>query len=164
MNVETLRFILCALLMLLGLIFEISAVVGVFRFRYVLNRMHAAAMGDTMGVFLMLLGLAVANGINMLSLKLLVLVLLFWMASPVLEAWRAGATHSSSSSSAIVWRMSLPKEPSLLLRSRDWNNSTSWVIWLLSKGAQRKEFSDSWVKSVWGVDSSARAFRPMCST
>ena len=55
MNVETLRFILCALLMLLGLIFEISAVVGVFRFLYVLNRMHAAAMGDTMGVFLMLL-------------------------------------------------------------------------------------------------------------
>ena len=83
MNVETLRFILCALLMLLGLIFEISAVIGVFRFRYVLNRMHAAAMGDTMGIFLMLLGLAVANGINMLSLKLLVLVLLFWMASPV---------------------------------------------------------------------------------
>ena len=63
MNVETLRFILCALLMLLGLIFEISAVIGVFRFRYVLNRMHAAAMGDTMGIFLMLLGLAVANGI-----------------------------------------------------------------------------------------------------
>ena len=83
MNVETLRFILCALLMLLGLIFEISAVIGVFRFRYVLNRMHAAAMGDTMGIFMMLLGLAVANGINMLSLKLLVLVLLFWSASPV---------------------------------------------------------------------------------
>ena len=83
MNVETLRFILCALLMLLGLIFEISAVVGVFRFRYVLNRMHAAAMGDTMGIFLMLLGLAVANGLSMLSLKLMLLVLLFWLTSPV---------------------------------------------------------------------------------
>ena len=83
MNVETLRFILCALLMLLGLIFEISAVVGVFRFRYVLNRIHAAAMGDTMGIFLMLLGLAVANGLSMLSLKLMLLVLLFWLTSPV---------------------------------------------------------------------------------
>ena len=83
MNVETLRFILCALLMLLGLIFEISAVIGVFRFRYVLNRMHAAAMGDTMGIFLMLLGLAVANGLSMLSLKLMLLVLLFWLTSPV---------------------------------------------------------------------------------
>ena len=83
MNVETLRFILCALLMLLGLIFEISAVVGVFRFRYVLNRMHAAAMGDTMGILMMLLGLAVSNGLSMLSLKLMLLVLLFWLTSPV---------------------------------------------------------------------------------
>ena len=83
MNAETLRFILCALLMLLGLFFEVSAVIGVFRFRYVLNRMHAAAMGDTLGILFLLAGLAVANGANMLSVKLMVLVLLFWMASPV---------------------------------------------------------------------------------
>ena len=80
---EALRFALCALLMLLGLFFEVSAVIGVFRFRYVLNRMHAAAMGDTMDIFLMLLGLAVANGLSMLSLKLMLLVLLFWLTSPV---------------------------------------------------------------------------------
>lgn len=80
---ETLRFILCALLMGLGLIFEICAVIGVFRFHYVLNRMHAAALGDTMGIFLMMLGLAVANGWNVLSLKLVLLAILFWIASPV---------------------------------------------------------------------------------
>ena len=80
---ETLRFALCALLMGLGLIFEICAVIGVFRFHYVLNRMHAAALGDTMGIMLMMLGLAVANGMNVLSLKLLLLILLFWTASPV---------------------------------------------------------------------------------
>lgn len=80
---EWIRFILTAVLMLMGLFLMVTAVIAQFRFRYVLNRMHAAAMGDTMGIFLMLLGLAVANGINMLSLKLLVLVLLFWMASPV---------------------------------------------------------------------------------
>lgn len=82
-TVEILRFALCALLMLLGLAFEVSAVVGVFRFRYVLNRMHAAAMGDTMGILMMMLGLAVANGASALSLKLMLLVLLFWMTSPV---------------------------------------------------------------------------------
>ena len=43
----------------------------------------AGAAVGLAAIFLMLLGLAVANGINMLSLKLLVLVLLFWMASPV---------------------------------------------------------------------------------
>ena len=54
--IEMLRFGICALLMALGLFFEISAVIGVFRFRCALNRMHAAALGDTMGIFLMLLG------------------------------------------------------------------------------------------------------------
>ena len=81
--IETLRFILCAVLIGFGLIFEICAVIGVFRFHYVLNRMHAAALGDTMGILLIMLGLAVANGANLLSLKLLLLVFLFWMASPV---------------------------------------------------------------------------------
>ena len=80
---ETIRFILSALLLGFGLLFEICAVIGVFRFRYVLNRMHAAAMGDTMGILLIMLGLAVANGVNLLSLKLLLLVFLFWIASPV---------------------------------------------------------------------------------
>lgn len=80
---ETFRFAFCALLMGLGLIFEICAVIGVFRFHYVLNRMHAAALGDTMGIFLIMLSLAVANGASILSVKLMLLVLLFWTASPV---------------------------------------------------------------------------------
>ena len=81
--IETLRFILCAVLIGLGLIFEICAVIGVFRFHYVLNRMHAAALGDTMGILMIMLGLAVASGVNLLSLKLLMIIFLFWMASPV---------------------------------------------------------------------------------
>ena len=81
--IETLRFALCALLMALGLFFEISAVIGVFRFRHALSRMHAAALGDTLGIFLMLLGLAVANGLDMLTLKILLLIPLFWTTSPV---------------------------------------------------------------------------------
>ena len=80
---EMLRFVLCAVLMGIGLLFEIAAVFGVFRFRYVLNRMHAAAMGDTMGILMIMLGLAVASGVNLLSLKLIAIVLLFWMTSPV---------------------------------------------------------------------------------
>jgi len=81
--IETLRFILCALLIGIGLVFEICAVIGVFRFHYVLNRMHAAALGDTMGILMIMLGLAVASGVNLLSLKLLLIIFLFWTASPV---------------------------------------------------------------------------------
>ena len=81
--IETLRFILCALLISVGLVFEICDVIGVFRFHYVLNRMHAAALGDTMGLLMIMAGLAVASGVNLLSLKLLLIVFLFWTASPV---------------------------------------------------------------------------------
>ena len=81
--IETLRFILCALLIGVGLVFEICAVIGVFRFHYVLNRMHAAALGDTMGILMIMLGLTVASGVNLLSLKLLLIIFLFWTASPV---------------------------------------------------------------------------------
>ena len=81
--IETLRFILCALLISIGLGFEICAVIGVFRFHYVLNRMHAAALGDTMGILMIMLGLAVAGGVNLLSLKFVLIVFLFWTASPV---------------------------------------------------------------------------------
>ena len=81
--IETLRFILCALLISVGLVFEICAVIGVFRFHYVLNRMHAAALGDTMGILMIMTGLAVASGVNLLWLKLLLIVFLFWSASPV---------------------------------------------------------------------------------
>ena len=81
--IETLRFILCALLIGVGLVFEICAVIGVFRFHYVLNRMHAAALGDTMGILMIMLGLAVASGVNLLSLKLLLIIFLFWTSSPV---------------------------------------------------------------------------------
>jgi len=81
--IETLRFILCALLIGVGLIFVICAVIGVLRFHYVLNRMHAAALGDTMGILMIMLGLAVASGVNLLSLKFILIVFLFWTASPV---------------------------------------------------------------------------------
>jgi len=81
--IETLRFILCALLIGIGLVFEICAVIGVFRFHYVLNRMHAAAMGDTMGILMIMAGLAVASGVNLLSLKFVLIIFLFWTASPV---------------------------------------------------------------------------------
>ncbi|MEE1200130.1 MAG: monovalent cation/H(+) antiporter subunit G [Christensenellales bacterium] len=81
--IEVLRFVLCALLMGMGLFFEICAVIGVFKFTHVLSRMHAAALGDTMGILMIMLGLVVACGLNVVSLKLILIVFLFWTASPV---------------------------------------------------------------------------------
>ena len=57
--------------------------IGVFRFKYVLNRMHAAAMGDTLGIGCAILGLIVMSGLNLTSLKLFLVILFLWFSSPV---------------------------------------------------------------------------------
>ena len=51
--------------------------------RQALNRMHAAAMGDTLGILFVLLGLIVIAGPGFDALKLFLVVLFFWVASPV---------------------------------------------------------------------------------
>lgn len=67
----------------IGIVFMILAVFGVNRFDRALNRMHAAAMGDTLGILFVFLGLILMRGFSMDSLKLFCVILFFWMASPV---------------------------------------------------------------------------------
>lgn len=80
---EWIRFIIAAALLLTGLVFEVLAVFGVNRFNKALNRIHAAAMGDTLAILFVILGLIVMRGFSMDSLKLFLVVLFFWLASPV---------------------------------------------------------------------------------
>lgn len=80
---DVIRLIACAILTVCGLCCLVSGVVGVFRFKYALNRLHAAAILDTLGILLMLLGVIVAVGFDVTSLKLLVVIGLLWLTSPV---------------------------------------------------------------------------------
>ena len=50
---------------------------------YVLNRMHAAAMGDTLGISFSLVGLMILSGFNFTTLKMALIVVFLWFASPV---------------------------------------------------------------------------------
>ena len=77
------RFAACAILTGTGLFCLVSGVVGVFRFKYALNRIHAAALMDTVGITLMLLGVMVATGFNVTSAKMLVVIAFLWLTSPV---------------------------------------------------------------------------------
>ena len=81
--IEWIRFLSGAVLLLLGLVIFIFEIIGVFRFKYVLNRMHAAAMGDTLGIGFSLLGLIVMNGLNFTALKMFLVILFLWFSSPV---------------------------------------------------------------------------------
>ena len=69
--------------LLVGIIFMILAVFGVNRFHKALNRMHAAAMGDTLGILFVFAGLILIRGFSMDSFKLLLVILFFWTAGPV---------------------------------------------------------------------------------
>lgn len=80
--IEWIRFLAGACLMLCGLVIFLIEMVGVFRFQYVLNRMHAAAMGDTLGIACSLLGLIVINGFNFTSFKLFCVIVFLWFSSP----------------------------------------------------------------------------------
>lgn len=77
------RFGAASLCLVTGIVFMILAVFGVNRFHKALNRMHAAAMGDTLGILFVFLGLILVRGISFDSLKLFLVILFFWMASPV---------------------------------------------------------------------------------
>lgn len=72
----------CAFL-ICGLVIFFTEIFGVFHFRYVLNRMHATAMGDTLGIASCMIGLIIFSGFNFTSLKLLLIVIFLWFASPV---------------------------------------------------------------------------------
>lgn len=80
---EWLRFAVAAVCLLGGLAVLCIGVLGVYRFRFVLNRMHAAGMMDTLGMLACSLALAIAEGFSVTSLKLLVAVAMLWCTSPV---------------------------------------------------------------------------------
>ena len=80
---EWIRFLLGTGLLLVGLGIFLLQIFGVFKFKYVLNRMHAAAMGDTLGISISLTGLILLSGFNITSVKLALVLTFLWLASPV---------------------------------------------------------------------------------
>lgn len=80
---EWIRFIAGVGLLLAGLCIFVLQLFGVFKFKYVLNRMHAAALGDTLGIGVSLTGLILLSGFNATSLKMALILIFLWMASPV---------------------------------------------------------------------------------
>ena len=80
---EWIRFVAGVGLLFIGLGIFVLQIFGVFKFKYVLNRMHAAAMGDTLGLGAFLTGLILLSGFNVSSVKLALILVFLWLASPV---------------------------------------------------------------------------------
>jgi multicomponent Na+:H+ antiporter subunit G len=73
--------------LLLGTLILVFAALGVARFPDFYSRLHAAGKGDTLGLAFVLLGLMVAAGLSLVSLKLGFIVFFVFILNPT-------ATHA----------------------------------------------------------------------
>ncbi|MCQ2491912.1 MAG: monovalent cation/H(+) antiporter subunit G [Lachnospiraceae bacterium] len=80
---EWVRFFCGAFFIIVGIVTAFIATFGMFRFTYVLNRMHSAAMCDTLALGSVLIGLIIFYGVSFASLKLAAIICFLWLASPV---------------------------------------------------------------------------------
>lgn len=71
------------LCLLTGSALGISGAIGIFRFKEFYSRVHAASVTDTLCVFFIVAGLILQAGFTLVSVKLVFIVLLLWLTSPV---------------------------------------------------------------------------------
>lgn len=71
------------LLVGVGVFAFFTAGLGLYRMKYVLNRVHAAAIGDSLGIFCIVVGLMLLRGWSMVSAKMLLIPLFLWLTNPV---------------------------------------------------------------------------------
>lgn len=83
MTMEWIRFVLGVGLLIVGVVTFLLEIFGVFKFQYVLNRMQVAAMGDTLGIGASMVGLMILFGFRFATLKLALVIIFLWCASPV---------------------------------------------------------------------------------
>ncbi len=77
------RFGITAVLLMSGLVSFAAAVIGNYRFGYILNRVHAGGIGDTQGLLFVVLALIVSCDSALDICKLALLVVFMWNTSPV---------------------------------------------------------------------------------
>ena len=65
-----------------GLFLLITGVIGQYRFRYVLNRMHAASMSDSLGLLLVVAALCLNAPDGWVIVKFILVSFFLWITSP----------------------------------------------------------------------------------
>ncbi len=79
----TVRNLLGSALILVGAVFYIITVIGNYKFKYVLNRMHAAGIADSLASVFVFAGCVVINGLSLTSLKLCIAAGCLFITAPV---------------------------------------------------------------------------------
>ena len=76
--------ILSIIFIVAGLFFLIVAAIGVIRLPDVFSRSHAVSLTDSLGGFLVLVGMALHEGLGTNMLKILVVLALLYIINPVI--------------------------------------------------------------------------------
>ena len=77
------KSIIAVVLISISLFAVCVGTLGLFRFKYVLNRMHAAAIVDTLGTLGIVLGLLLLCSSAVVCLKLVLILIFLWLTSPI---------------------------------------------------------------------------------
>lgn len=75
--------IIASVLMILGLVFMAISALGLFKFPDFYTRLHSSGIGDTLGLFLIILGMIVLCGFKLISLKLFLIFGVLLLTNPV---------------------------------------------------------------------------------
>jgi multicomponent Na+:H+ antiporter subunit G len=76
--------ILSIIFILWGLFFLIVAAIGIIRLPDVFTRSHAVSLTDSLGAFLLLIGIAIYEGLSTNFLKILAVLSLLYLQNPVI--------------------------------------------------------------------------------
>lgn len=76
------KTVIIGFFLLSGLFFFMVGTIGVLRFPDMYTRAHGAAKCDTLGAVLSLTALIIYNGFNLVSLKLLLIIVFVWLTNP----------------------------------------------------------------------------------
>jgi multicomponent Na+:H+ antiporter subunit G len=79
-----------------GLIFFMVGTVGILRFKDVFTRAHSAAKCDTLGAMLSLTALIIYNGVNWVSLKIILIIIFVWITNPTATHIITNVAHENS--------------------------------------------------------------------
>lgn len=77
------NIIIGSIFLVLGIMCGIISILGIYRFKFVMNRMHAAAIVDALSLSLIVVGLIIIS-LNLDFVFKLALILVFqWVGSPI---------------------------------------------------------------------------------
>lgn len=94
--------IIVAIFLFGGLFFFMVGTLGIIRFPDVFTRAHSASKCDTLGAILCLSSLVVLEGLSIVSLKIIVILVFVWIASPTATHLIAKAEYTRQATLAKI--------------------------------------------------------------